>query len=335
MDPVTHGLLGAALAVAVARPGELRLAAAIGAAAGLLPDVDTFIQDGDDPLLLLDFHRHFTHAWLFIPVGALIAALLAWPLVRQRLEFRYAYRYALAGYALASTLDACTSYGTHLWWPFSAQTEAWGLIAVFDPLFTLLLGIPLLLAWRRDRRRFAHLGLVLALAYLGIGAVQHARVSEQTARLAAGRGHQPEQIQIKPTLANLLLWRSVYIFDGRVHVDAHRAGLDAVRVYPGQQADLLTAEQAQAWSGGDPHLQRDLERFRRFSDNYLIADPARPAFIGDARYAMLPDRLTPIWGIERQAQGTTPRIRFVTRHDAGAEVRTHFLDLLLGRLPAT
>jgi membrane-bound metal-dependent hydrolase YbcI (DUF457 family) len=33
-----------------------------GAVAGLAPDIDAFIQSGDDALLVLDYHRHFTHA---------------------------------------------------------------------------------------------------------------------------------------------------------------------------------------------------------------------------------------------------------------------------------
>ena len=34
---------------------------------------------GGDALLVLDYHRHFTHALAFVPFGALIAALLLWP----------------------------------------------------------------------------------------------------------------------------------------------------------------------------------------------------------------------------------------------------------------
>ena len=119
-----------------------RLAAGIGAAAGLLPDTDALIQSGGDALLVLDYHRHFSHALAFVPFGALIAALLLWPLLRRRTSFAALYAYSSCGYLPHPLLDACTSYGTHLWLPFSQRKEAWNLIAVVDPAFTLLLAVP-------------------------------------------------------------------------------------------------------------------------------------------------------------------------------------------------
>lgn len=81
MDVVTHAVLGATLATALSLTrrapeplAQRRIAAGIGAAAGLLPDADALIQSGADALLVLDYHRHFTHALAFVPIGALIAA---------------------------------------------------------------------------------------------------------------------------------------------------------------------------------------------------------------------------------------------------------------------
>ena len=39
----------------------------------------------------------------------------------------------------------------------------------------------------------------------------------------------------------------------------------------------------------------DLERFEHFSNGYLIHDPYHPGFIGDFRYAMLPNTVAPLW----------------------------------------
>ena len=90
MDLLTQGLLGGAVAQAGAPPHETRAATAVGLLAGLLPDADTLIRSPNDPLLFLDFHRHFTHSLVFIPVVALIAALLAWPVLKRRVAFRRA-----------------------------------------------------------------------------------------------------------------------------------------------------------------------------------------------------------------------------------------------------
>ncbi|HRE18301.1 MAG TPA: metal-dependent hydrolase, partial [Rhodocyclaceae bacterium] len=189
MDIITQAALGAALATAVAPAYQRRVAAGIGLFAGTLADFDALIQSGSDPLLVLDFHRHFTHALAFVPLGALLASLILWPFLRRRLGFVPLYGYSLAGYALSGLLDACTSYGTHLWLPLSQQRVAWNLIAVIDPLFTLLLLIPLLLTLRRPASPAVRIGLLLAAIYLGMGYLQQQRVSEQMQTIAMARGH--------------------------------------------------------------------------------------------------------------------------------------------------
>lgn len=318
MDIVTHAVLGASLAISVAPLRQRRLSAGIGLIAGLLPDADALIQSGDDALLVLDFHRHFTHALAFVPFGALIAALLLWPFLRRRLVFSELYLYSFAGYSLSGVLDACTSYGTHLWLPFSERKEAWNLIAVFDPVFTLLLAIPLLLSWRRPNSMLVRGGLVLALAYLGLGYFQQQRSEGLMQEVALARGHAPARIIVKPTLGNLVLWRSLYVHDGRVQADAVYAGV-TLRHYPGDSAPLMaTAENAAHAS--------DIERFRRFSDGMLVT--TLHGFIGDARYAMLPTEVAPIWGIRWDAAG---RVEFVTRRDMSPAARARWLSMLMGQ----
>ena len=148
MDPLTQGLLGGALALSVANKKESRLAAAIGFAAALPADADILIGAGDDPLLNIEFHRHFTHSLIFIPIGALMVASILWLLLRKRIGFKSIYFYALLGYGTSGLLDACTSYGTHLLWPFSDERVAWSIIAIIDPVFTLVLLIALILGFK-------------------------------------------------------------------------------------------------------------------------------------------------------------------------------------------
>lgn len=327
MDLITHGVLGATLAATLAPSHQRRLAAAVGMVGGMLPDADTLIQSADDVLLVLDYHRHFTHALAFAPIGALIAALLLWPLLRKYLGFARIYLYSLAGYGVAGLLDACTSYGTHLWLPFSARKEAWNLIAVFDPLFTLLLLVPLALALRRPQRRLAPIGLVLAAAYLGLGLLQHHRAETALRDVVAARGHPAPTVVIKPTMANQVLWRTLYVHEGRLQTDAFHLGW-TVRHYPGESAPLMDQTAVSELVGDHPRRREDLERFRHFSDGFLIADPSRPGFVGDGRYALLPTRIAPIWGLEWKADGAPA---FVTRREVTPEIRQAFIAMLLGR----
>ncbi|MGA1198423.1 MAG: metal-dependent hydrolase, partial [Candidatus Latescibacterota bacterium] len=139
MDIITQGLFGATVAQSCARPSDVRAATCVGFCTPMLADADALIRSVEDPLLFLESHRHFTHALMFIPIGALISSLLLWWLLRNRLGFNRVYLYALLGYATAGFLDACTSYGTHLLWPFSDDRTAWSIISIVDPIFSLVL----------------------------------------------------------------------------------------------------------------------------------------------------------------------------------------------------
>ncbi|MFB0976320.1 MAG: metal-dependent hydrolase, partial [Myxococcota bacterium] len=57
MDPVTQAALGAAAALIVSKPKQMRWAAPLGALSGMAPDLDVFIRSSTDPLLFLEYHR--------------------------------------------------------------------------------------------------------------------------------------------------------------------------------------------------------------------------------------------------------------------------------------
>jgi len=331
MDLLTHAALGAAAAAAIAPAGRLRLAATIGAASALLPDVDALIASRADPLLTLEFHRHFTHALAFVPVGALIAAALLWLTLRRRMAFASIYPYAFVGYLLSPLLDACTSYGTHLLWPFSERPIALGIIPIVDPIFTLLILIPLGLALRYRRAAVAWISLSGASLMLVLGYAQHERALDVARELAATRGHAPHRLLVKPTLGNIVLWRSVYIADDRIHVDAVRvAGPGRARVYPGTSAprfDLATDSRSTPGSV----LHQDIARFVRFTDGYPVQHPSRSDVIGDARYALLPNRMEPLWGIVLDPSSPHAHARFETFRTVTPALRRTFVAMLLGR----
>jgi inner membrane protein len=332
MDLLTQGVLGAAMAQAGAPRRDARVAAGVGFGAGLLADADALIRSGQDPLLVLEYHRHFTHALAFIPLGALVAALLLWPFLRRRLSFPRLYGYAFLGYCLAGLLDACTSYGTHLFWPFSGERVAWSIIAIFDPLFTLLLLVPLVIGWWRHKPGMVRIGLALAAAYLALGVAQHQRALESARELAASRGHAPERLLVKPTIANLLLWRSVYVHGGRAHADGIRIALPGrVTVYPGETALLVDGEQPLASAPAGSVALQDVRRFVRFADGYAATDPSRPNVVGDVRYAMLPTSVAPLWGIALDPASAEAHARFVTDRSLTPATRQRFIDMLLGR----
>ncbi len=120
MDPISQASLGASLSQSFARDKSKQFSALlIGALAGMAPDLDMFIRSAEDPLLFLEFHRQFTHSLIFIPVGAFLCSLVFYPFFRKKLSFAQIYLFSFLAYATHGMLDACTSYGTQLFWPFS------------------------------------------------------------------------------------------------------------------------------------------------------------------------------------------------------------------------
>ena len=137
MDPLSQGAFGAIFAQTIANKKKLLVGSIFGCIAGLAPDLDIFIRSSTDPLLKLEFHRQFTHALVFIPIGALLVTLFLRVLFKNHLSWTETYFFCLLGYATHGLLDACTSYGTQLLWPFSDVRISWNNISVIDPLLTI------------------------------------------------------------------------------------------------------------------------------------------------------------------------------------------------------
>ncbi|MGI9328595.1 MAG: metal-dependent hydrolase [Pseudomonadales bacterium] len=338
MDPISQGAIGAAFAQSASTHRRLGWIALFGCIGGLAPDLDVFITSRTDPLLFLEYHRQFSHSLIFIPIGAFAVSTLLGALFRHPLSRLQAFGAAFAGYATHGLLDACTSYGTQLFWPFSDQRISWNNVSVVDPLFTLpVLGLTLWGIWRK-RRGFAVLAMAWGLAYLVVGVLQHARVRDASLALAQTRAHAPQDLLVKPAFGNLLLWKSVYRYDGRYYVDGHRAGPEVTHC---QGDHIAVLDIARDLPSLDPNSQqaRDLERFRWFSMGYLArfdhALPGRSAeaseLIVDVRYSNLPNTIAPMWGIELNANGDPQtHVRWWASRSLSAAGRTEFAALLDG-----
>lgn len=302
MDPLTQGVLGTTASQLVSRPEQKMAAAVLGFFAGMAADLDVLIRSDTDPLLALEYHRQFTHALIFIPVGALICALVFhWLFARRRMRFAQTYLFCFVGYATHALLDACTTYGTQLFWPFSNARVAWNNVSVIDPLFTLpllmLVGIGL---WKRSTR-WAAVGAVYGLTYLMLGVVQNQRAEAIAEQLITSRGHTATNLGLKPSFANIITWKSVYEYQGRYYVDAIRV-LGSSRVIEGSSTEKLNLAKHFPWLDQNSQQAKDVERFRWFSNQHLGIDPDNPQRIIDIRYSLIPNRMDGMWGIELDQQ---------------------------------
>ncbi|MDQ5904274.1 MAG: inner membrane protein [Pseudomonadota bacterium] len=298
MDPLTHALLGATAAQFALGPRLGRHAWMIGAFGGVLPDADIVIGSASDPLLAIEYHRQFTHAFAFIPVGGAVAAA-PWLLKQQlRPHWRPVLAAATIGYATHGLLDACTNYGTHLLWPFSDLRVAWHWITTIGPLLTLMLLVGLVFSVRRQSRWPAALALVLGLGYVGAAVWQRESALAVQSEIAASRGHRIDRPDMFPTVGNMLLWRSVYESDGRLYTDRIRVlGSQTAQWKPASSVALVRESDLSPEAQADARVRRDFDRFRYFSAGWVARATADPSVIGDARYSLSTEAYVPIWGV--------------------------------------
>jgi inner membrane protein len=333
MDPLTQASLGAAVAVAVSSRENARWAALIGAVAGASPDLDVLIRSASDPLLSLQYHRHFTHALISAPlIGLCIAGLFKLLFFRSKVMFREWALYAILGALTHGLLDACTSYGTLLYWPLSHHRESWDLISVIDPLFTLPLVFLTFFAFAWRRPCFGQVALIICAFYFGFCGLQRCKATQMAQQLAADRGHVPEQYSIRPSFGNVLLWRMIYQFEGRYYVDAVRIAPGTVpRLYEGQSVEQFTVADAGACVAPESVLGGDIERFRFFSMGYLYQHPTEDDVVGDIRYAMWPDSVVPLWGIRINPALADTHTEMVHYRDPSKPSRDRLWAMICGR----
>jgi len=312
MDPISQAGFGASLSQSFASSGSKQAAALlIGALAGMAPDLDILIQSSKDPILFLEYHRQFSHSLVFIPFGALICALALYPLINSQwlqkrwttspLSFAQIYLFAFLGYATHGLLDACTSYGTQLLWPFSNHRFAWNIVSIIDPLFTLPVIFFIALAVYRKSVRYARTAFIYAVIFLSLGLLQYHRAEQAVLDLAEQRGHQVQRVHLKPSFANRHVWKMIYEYDGRYYVDAVKLLWNRSYIM-GTSIRKLDVQRDFPWLPADSQQARDIERFRWFSDGFLAVSTRNPNMIMDVRYSFLPNKINPMWGVEVSKQ---------------------------------
>lgn len=313
MDPITHVLLGASLGYAAFGKKLGRTAAACAGLAAFVPDADVFIRSATDPLIAIEYHRGFTHSLFFAPLGAVIVAGV-WILRRRwRPQALTIWLCCLVAYVSHCLLDAATSYGTQLLWPFSNARAGWDLISIIDPIFTLVLLAGLIVALALKKIRVATAALVVAAVYLALGGVQHSRAVVTQKHLAERRGHTIERFEVMPTLANNLVWRALYVHEGNIYSDRIRVGwFSGATVVEGWSLHLVT-ETELTEAERTRNQRRSFERFNWFSEGWVARKPGDASVFGDMRYSLSTEAFDPIWGIRFTATEAPTEVEWVSR----------------------
>lgn len=329
MDVISQAVLGASFSQSFAKDKVKQLSAfIIGALAGMAPDLDVLIYSNSDPLLFLEFHRQFTHSLFFIPFGALLCALIFYPFIKNKLSFKQIYLFSFLGFATHGLLDACTSYGTQLFWPFSTQRVSWNIVSIVDPLFTIPVIIGIVFAIYRNNLLFARIAFIYAVVFLSLGLIQKQRAENALYTLVEQRGHQAERVRVKPSFANRHVWKLIYEYNDRYYVDAVKILWETTFI-PGASIQKLNIKRDLPWLSHDSQQAKDIERFRWFSDDFLAINPEEENIIMDVRYSFLPNKIKLMWGIElEQQQNENAHANFLTNSKLNAQTRNKFIELL-------
>ena len=330
MDPISQGTVGAAFAQSTANKSNIIKIGVIGFLAGLAPDLDVFIRSSTDPMLSLEYHRQFTHSLFFIPFGALIVTLMIFPLVKKSLSLKTVYVASFFGYTTHGFLDACTSYGTLLFWPFSNERVTWNNISVVDPIFTIPVLVLVATAIITRKLLFSFFAIGWMTFYLLLGFVQYERAFLVANDLAHSRGHTPERLTLKPSFGNLILWKSIYQYEENFHVDAIRTAQSSTWCL-GESIRMFDYQYHLPNLDIDSQQRKDIERFRWFSQDYLGFDYEK-SLVTDVRYSMVPNQIAPMWGlvIDVQKSKNEHAIWWTSRTLEQSQLDM-FKDMLIGK----
>ncbi len=299
MDPVSQGLLGASLASSFSKKNSLRISAFCGAIGGAIPDLDILIRSEEDTLLFIEYHRHFTHSLLFIPIGAILLSLLLYPILKNLISFKNIFLFTLLGILTHGFLDACTSYGTMLLWPFSNLRVSWNIISIIDPIFTFILIFFLSFSLFKKSLQLMRVGLLLSITYLGFGVIKYYQVKDYIFDLAYSRGHQIERFLLNPTIGNNILWRSIYQFNENYYVDAVYMPLfNKSSHLKGVVLEVINKENVLPDLPFNSVQRNDIKRFSFFSQDFIFLHPDYDNVIADLRYGTLPYDYKSLWGIQ-------------------------------------
>jgi inner membrane protein len=320
MDPLTHSALGIVCAVAAAsKKAPIGAVALAGLAGGLLPDADIFLTSEADPLFNIEYHRHFSHSFALSPVVGGVAAVTAWCLLRlfgRKVPLKPLLLPAVIAVLAHIFCDLWTSYGTRAGWPFVDARFGLHWVSVVDPILTIPLLVLALIASLDRSRRMAQLSLLWVACYLTVAVVQKHRAADMMENwIAAQNGDASEwRTVVKPSFANIIVWRALASKDGVLHVFAIRCAFGSPQLIAGGTTPMFhDAQEAQRYFRLDDETTqaRDIRRFHHFSDGWLGIHPDDPNLLADLRYAALPNEVAPMWGIRMKPDDPQGTIEWV------------------------
>lgn len=285
MDSLTQIVLGAAVGEAVLGKKVGNKAMLYGAIAGTIPDLDILSSYFTDLVTAIEWHRGITHSVFFSLLFAPVFGWLIYKLERkQPATWRDWSRLMFWGLLTHPILDAFTTWGTQLFWPFHYKL-AFQSIFVIDPLYTLpfLVFLILTMFQRRDsprRARYNRLGLIISSSYLGITLVLKGFAYHKISEDLEAQGIAYQKMTVRPSPFNTILW-SANIDAGDAYLIGNYSFFDR---QPIQFSRYPKNHQLLGNLTGDEKIQR-LERITE--GWFIIVDKNGELFLNDLRFGLM------------------------------------------------
>jgi len=211
MDSLTQIVLGASVGEAVLGKKVGNRAMLWGAVAGTVPDLDVIANFITDTVTAVEVHRGFSHSIFFALLVAPILGWLVWLLYKkQHASWKSWSLLFFWGLFTHPLLDAFTTWGTQLFWPFKTRL-AFQSIFVIDPLYTLPFIVFLILAMRLHRsnpkrQRLNRWGLMVSSTYLLITLLLKGIIHDKFVQALEEQNVAYNALATRPAPFNTILW---------------------------------------------------------------------------------------------------------------------------------
>ncbi|MGB7394111.1 MAG: metal-dependent hydrolase [Pricia sp.] len=211
MDSLTQIVLGASVGEAVLGKKVGNKAMLYGAIAGTIPDLDVISRYFVDTVTATEWHRGFSHSIFF---ALLFSPIFGWLIskIEKKSPANFVDWTKLMFWGLFThpILDAFTTWGTQLFWPFDLRL-AFQNIFVIDPLYTLPFLIILILAMRQKRSSpkrgyYNRMALFVSSSYLLLTLVLKGAAYRKIMDSLKRQGIEYTAINTRPTPFNSILW---------------------------------------------------------------------------------------------------------------------------------
>tara|TARA_R110002074_G_scaffold122612_9_gene257416 strand:- start:53440 stop:54441 length:1002 start_codon:yes stop_codon:yes gene_type:complete len=211
MDSLTQIVLGAAVGEVVLGKKVGNKAMLYGAIAGTIPDLDVITRYFMDTVTATEWHRGFSHSIFFSILFAPVFGWLVWKLNRKEEASWKDWSWLMFwGLFTHPVLDAFTTWGTQLFWPFKTRL-AFQSIFVIDPFYTVPFIIFLILAMLQNRTalkrtRYVRLGLFISCSYLLLTLLLKGITFQKFENALTNQGIEYNQLNTRPAPFNTVLW---------------------------------------------------------------------------------------------------------------------------------